>query len=100
MEQNKKLRVVEFFGGISAARKALIRQKIPHKIVDYVEIDGSAVKSYNAIYDDNFKPQDITKWDKDLDDIDLMIHRESLSECIISEVNKKVLMKVQELGLA
>ena len=74
MEQNNELRVVEFFGGISAARKALIRQKIPHKIVDYVEIDESAVKSYNAMYDENFKPQDITKWNKDLDNIDLMVH--------------------------
>ena len=45
----KKLRVVEYFGGIGAVRKALERLNIPFEVVDYVEIDENAVKSYNAI---------------------------------------------------
>ncbi len=38
--------VVELFGGIGAIRKALINLKLPHKIIDYVENDKNAVKSY------------------------------------------------------
>ena len=37
------------------------------------EIDKYAVKSQNAIYGTNFEPQDITKWDKDLD-VDIIMH--------------------------
>ena len=68
------LRVVEFFGGIGAIRKALERLGIPFNVVDYVEIDENAVKSYNAMYGTNFEPQDITKWNKDLKNIDLIMH--------------------------
>lgn len=46
-----ELNVLELFGGIGAIKKALIRQKIPHKTVDYVEIDKNCVKSYNTLYD-------------------------------------------------
>ena len=46
----EELRVIEYFGGIGAIRKALERLEIPFKIVDYVEIDEAAVKSYNAMY--------------------------------------------------
>jgi cytosine-specific methyltransferase len=34
-----ELQVLELFGGIGAIRKALIRQDIPHHVVDYVEKD-------------------------------------------------------------
>ena len=54
------LNVLELFGGIGAIRKALIRQNIPYRIVDYVEIDRNCVKSYNVLYGENFKPKDIT----------------------------------------
>ena len=67
------LKVLELFGGIGACTKALKRLNIPHKVVDYVEIDKYAVKSYNAINETNFEPQDITKWDKDID-VDLIMH--------------------------
>lgn len=67
------LRVIELFGGIGACTKALERLGIPHNVVDYVEIDKYAVKSFNAIHGTNFEPQDITKWDKDLD-CDLIMH--------------------------
>ena len=67
------LRVLELFGGIGACTKALERLHIPHEIVDYVEIDKYAVKSYNAIHGTNFEPQDITEWDKDIN-VDLIMH--------------------------
>ena len=70
----KKLTTIELFGGIGACSKALERLGIDYEIVDYVEIDKYAVKSFNAIHNTNFEPQDITKWDKDLKDIDLIMH--------------------------
>lgn len=68
-----KLKVLELFGGIGACTKALKRLNIPYEVVDYVEIDKYAVKSYNAINNTDFEPQDITKWDKDID-VDLIMH--------------------------
>ena len=44
-----KLKVLELFGGIGACSKALERLKIDYEVVDYVEIDKYAVKSFNAI---------------------------------------------------
>lgn len=67
------LKVAEFFGGIGACTQALKRLGIDFQIADYVEIDKYAVKSYNAINDTNFEPQDITEWDKDID-VDLIMH--------------------------
>ena len=67
------LNILELFGGIGACSKALERLKIPFKIVDYVEIDKYAVNSFNAIHNTNFKPQDITKWNKKID-VDLIMH--------------------------
>ena len=68
-----KLKVLELFGGIGACSKALERLNIEHEVVDYVEIDKYAVKSYNAIHGTNFEPQDITTWNKQLD-VDLIMH--------------------------
>lgn len=67
------LRVLELFAGIGAFSKALERLNIPHEIVDAVEIDKYAIKSFNAIHGTNFEPQDITKWNKDLE-CDIIIH--------------------------
>ena len=67
------LKVLELFGGIGACSKALQNLKIPFEIVDYVEIDKYAVKSFNAMHDTNFEPQDITIWDKDVE-VDLIMH--------------------------
>lgn len=73
MGQNQKLRVLELFGGIGACFKALTNLGIEHEIVDLAEIDKYAVKSFNAIHNTNFEPQDITKWDKDIE-CDLIMH--------------------------
>lgn len=67
------LRVLELFAGIGACSKALTNLGIEHEIVDAVEIDKYAIKSFNAIHGTNFEPQDITKWDKDIE-CDLIIH--------------------------
>ena len=67
------IKVLELFGGIGACSKALERLNIEHEVVDYVEIDKYAVKSYNAMYGTNFEPQDITQWDKDIE-VDLIMH--------------------------
>ena len=67
------LKVLECFAGIGACSKALTNLGIDHEIVDAVEIDKYAIKSFNAVHGTNFEPQDITKWDKDID-VDLLIH--------------------------
>lgn len=68
-----KLKVLELFGGIGACSKALERLGIDYEIADYVEIDKYAVKSFNTIHNTSFEPQDITKWDKDIE-VDLVMH--------------------------
>lgn len=67
------LKVLELFAGIGAASKALENLGIEHEIVDAVEIDKYAIKAFNAIHGTNFEPQDIIKWDKDVE-VDLIIH--------------------------
>lgn len=68
-----KLRVLELFSGIGACSKALEKLGIEHEIVDAVEIDKYAVKSFNTIHNTNFEPQDIRTWDKDIE-VDLIMH--------------------------
>jgi len=68
-----KLRILELFGGIGACSKALEKLGIDYEIADYVEIDKYAVKSFNAIHNTNFEPQDITTWNKDIE-VDLVMH--------------------------
>lgn len=77
----EKLKVLELFSGIGACSKALERLGIDYEIVDSVEIDKYAVKSFNAIHNTNFEPQDICKWDKDIE-VDLITHG---SPCITED---------------
>lgn len=67
------LRVIELFGGIGAFSSALDRLKKDYEIVDYVDKDSAAVQSYNAIHNTNFPPQDITKWNKNPQNIDIIM---------------------------
>ena len=67
------LKVLELFAGIGACSKALERLGIEHEIVDAVEIDKYAIKSFNAVHGTNFEVQDITKWDKNIE-VDLVMH--------------------------
>lgn len=69
----KEISILELFGGIGACTKALKNIGMNVDVVDYVEIDKFAVKSYNAINGTNFEPQDIKKWNKDIN-VDLIMH--------------------------
>lgn len=68
------MRVIELFAGIGACSTALKRIGKDVEIVDAVEIDKYAMASFNAIHGTNFETQDITIWDKDFKDIDLITH--------------------------
>ena len=68
-----KLKVLELFDGLGACTESLKNTKIDFEVVDYVEIDKFAVKSYNAMNDTNYIPQDIKEWDKDID-VDFIMH--------------------------
>lgn len=67
------VKILELFAGIGACSKALERLGIEHEIVDAVEIDKFAIKSFNAIHETEFETQDITRWDKDIQ-VDLIMH--------------------------
>lgn len=68
------MELIELFAGIGACSKALQRLGIEHHIVDAVEIDKYAIKSFNAIHNTNFDVQDITNWNKNFENIDLIMH--------------------------
>ena len=68
------MRVLELFAGIGACSKALKRLGIKVDYADVVEIDKYAIKSFNAVHGTNFEPQDITQWNKDIEDVDLIMH--------------------------
>lgn len=65
------IKILELFGGIGAPRKALERMEVPIKSIDYVEILPNAVASYNRLFDNNYKTQDIKEWNMK---VDLLIH--------------------------
>lgn len=67
------LKVLELFAGIGACSKALTNLGIEHEIVDAVEIDKYAIKSFNAVHGTNFESQDICEWDKEIE-ADLILH--------------------------
>lgn len=73
LRERESISILELFGGIGACTKALKNIGMNVNVVDYVEIDKYACKSYNAINGTNFEPQDIKEWDKDIN-IDLIMH--------------------------
>ena len=56
------LKILELFGGIGSPRKALINLGIEHKCIDYVEIDEKAVRTYNALFKNLYKPQSVVDY--------------------------------------
>lgn len=60
----KKLQILELFGGIGAPRIALRNLGVPTKSIDYVEVDPKCVASYNAIFEkeNRFSPQTVVNW--------------------------------------
>ena len=55
------IQILELFGGIGSPRKALVNLGIDVKAIDYVEIDEKAVRSYNAIFENDlaYKTQSV-----------------------------------------
>ena len=82
-----EIKIMECFGGIGALTKAFKRLGIPHKVIDYVEIDKYAVASFNAINGTNFEPQDICTWDKDIE-VDLIMHGSPCQDFSLAGLNK------------
>ena len=68
------MRIIELFAGIGASSKALKNMEINIEIVDAIEIDKYAMKSFNAIHNTNFETQDIRNWKKHYENIDLICH--------------------------
>lgn len=53
------IKILELFGGIGAPRKALINLGVNHKSIDYVEWNEKAVCTYNAMFDNRYKPENV-----------------------------------------
>ncbi len=53
------VKILELFGGIGAPRKALINLGVDHKSIDYVEWNEKAVRTYNAMFDNRYKPESV-----------------------------------------
>ena len=90
------LRVLECFAGIGACSKALTNLGIDHEIVDAIEIDKYAIKSFNAVHGTNFEPQDITKWDKSIGGGATSLCTDRLAKISLSLVDKLVVTKILE----
>lgn len=67
----QQIKILELFGGIGAPRKALENLGYDIKSIDYVEILPYAVMAYNAMFNNDYKTQDIRTWNMD---IDILIH--------------------------
>lgn len=53
------IKILELFGGIGAPRKALVNMGVEHKSIDYVEWNEKAVRTYNAMFDNRYKPESV-----------------------------------------
>ena len=67
----EQIKILELFGGIGAPRKALENLGYDIKSIDYVEILPYAVTAYNAMFNNDYKTQDIRTWNMD---VDILIH--------------------------
>lgn len=62
--ETEVIKILELFGGIGSPRCALRNIGIPVKAIDYVEIDESAVRSYNAMFAEDlpYQTQSVVGW--------------------------------------
>lgn len=67
----KRIKLLELFGGIGAPRKALENLGFDIKSIDYVEIIPQAVRAYNKLFDNDYKPQDVLNWNMN---VDILVH--------------------------
>lgn len=65
------MKILELFGGIGSPRKALINLGVDHKSIDYVEWNEKAVRTYNAMFDNRYKPESVVGYTLQPD---LLIH--------------------------
>lgn len=65
------IKILELFGGIGAPRKALENLGIDIKSIDYVEILPHAVTAYNSIFNNDYKPQNVVTWNRN---VDILVH--------------------------
>lgn len=56
------MQILELFGGVGAPRIALQNLGYDPKVIDYVEIDLNAVRSYNAMFNHEHRPQSVQGW--------------------------------------
>ena len=82
-----KVKILELFGGIGAIRKAFINLNIPYEVVDYVEIDKACVKSYNALYVEDYKAKSVVGYKAPNEKIDLIMHGSPCQD--FSRIGKK-----------
>ena len=70
---SEKLQILELFGGIGSPRVALRNIGVSVKSIDYVEIDEKAVRSYNAMFEQEsaYSPQTVVGWNNQSD---ILIH--------------------------
>lgn len=71
--EQRPVQILELFGGIGSPRCALRNLNIPTKVIDYVEIDEKAVRSYNSIFKDSlqYQTQSVVGWNLKSD---ILIH--------------------------
>ena len=64
IQDQDEIKILELFGGIGSPRCALRNLGINTKAIDYVEIDESAVRSYNAMFESElpYKTQSVVGW--------------------------------------
>jgi len=55
------VRFIDLFGGIGGFRHGLQQASDKYECVDYIEYDKYAVKSYNAIFEEEHEPKDVTE---------------------------------------
>lgn len=69
----KKLRVLEFFSGIGATHVAFDMLKeqldIDFEFVDAIEIDPVPMSMYNSMFGTNHPTQDVTQWNKSVEEL-------------------------------
>ena len=67
------IQILELFGGVGAPRVALRNLGVLVKEIDYVEIDEKAVRSYNAMFENEleYKTQSVVGWNLEPD---ILIH--------------------------
>lgn len=92
-----EIQILELFGGIGSPRCALRNLNIPTKTIDYVEIDESAVRSYNSMFADSlpYQVQDVRGWNLKPD---ILIHGSPCQDISIAGHQGKATAKIGRIN--